>query len=131
MSTNANASNGASKKTSNSEMVVKKVSDAEIIEDMKKYTGNPDTVLTADCIIYDVGERNRVDSEAPAGSNVNVSSTGKQTTVELENGNSVTLVAKDAATLNRAAGKSTDRKTASKKRTDRESTEQQTDENNR
>ena len=105
MSTNANASSGASKKKTNSEMRVKNVSDAEIIEAMEKYTGNPDTVLTADCIIYDVGERNRTDADAPAGSSVNAVATGKQTTEELEKGNSVTIVARDMTTLNKTTKK--------------------------
>lgn len=107
MSTNTNASSGASQRPLKKEIGVKRVDDSEIIKDIKNYTGRDDMLLTADCIIYDVGERNRNENGNPAGSNVNAVATGKQTTEELENGNSVTLVARDAATLNRSTSKKT------------------------
>ena len=116
MSINTNASSGASQRPVKKEIEVKKVDDSEIIKDIKKYTGREDTVLTADCIIYDVGERNRNENGDPAGSNVNAVTTGKQTTEELEKGNSVTLVARDASTLN----KDTKRKPTNKKETEKE-----------
>ena len=113
MSTNTNASSGASQRPLKSEMDVKRVDDEEIKEHIRKYTGNESTVVTADCIIYEVGERNRDDNGAPAGSNVKVGTTGKQTTEELEKGNSVTIIARDASTLNKDTKKKpTDKKKA-------------------
>ena len=91
MSTNANASSGASNRTGKKEIGVERVPDDVIIRDIQKYTGNPDTRVIADCIVYDVGGRNRTDADAPAGSSVNAVATGQQTTEELEKGNFVTI----------------------------------------
>ena len=119
MSTNTNASNGASQRPLKKEMEVKRVNNDEIERDIKNYTRNEDTILTADCIIYEVGERNRNENGDPVGSNVSAVTTGKQTTEELEKGNSVTIVARDVSALN---------KDTKKKPTDKKKDEEKTEE---
>ena len=96
MSTNTNASNGASNKTqkASKELKVSEVREEEIKEHIRNFTGNESTIVVADCAITAFVD-NIKETDVAAGSNVLVDNVGKINPNELEKGNAVTLLVRN------------------------------------
>lgn len=86
MSTNTNASNGASQR-----MEVEEVDNKVVEERIAKYTESENTIFAFDFVMCEVGKENVVQAGNPAGSNVTVTAKGKQTAEEIEKRNYVTV----------------------------------------
>ncbi len=99
MSTNTNASNGASQR-----MDVEEVDNKVVEERIAKYTGS-DTIFAFDFVMCEVGRENVVQAGNPAGSNVTVTAKGKQTAEEIKKGNYVTVPTRNEPVVGKDAKK--------------------------
>lgn len=100
MSTNTNASNGASQR-----MDVEEVDNKVIEERIAEYTGNENTIFAFDFVMCEVGKEAVVQAGNPAGSNITVTAKGKQTAEEIEKRNYVTVPTRNEPVVGKDAKK--------------------------